>query len=170
MVSEDQRTQRDRADRDIDELDDDIDREELRRRYYGLLQELRVVLPGVQVLLAFLLTVPFAQRFQGLDSTGRALFGVALVSTLLSVVCLISPTVIHRLSERTARRARLRSGILFELIGLALLAVALISSLWCVTRFVYGSTTAVLVTLPVIAAIAVVWVAVPLAVRASHNH
>jgi Family of unknown function (DUF6328) len=51
------------SDEDTEDLDDVADREELRQRYYGLLQELRVVLPGVQVLLAFLLTAPFAQRF-----------------------------------------------------------------------------------------------------------
>ncbi len=49
-------------DRPASELDDRADREELRERYYGLLQELRVILPGVQVLVAFLLTVPFASR------------------------------------------------------------------------------------------------------------
>jgi MFS family permease len=169
MVSEDQRDQHDRADRDLDELDDDLDREELRRRYYGLLQELRVVLPGVQVLLAFLLTVPFDSRFQDLDATGRALFAIALVSALLSVVCLVSPSVVHRLAERTARRARLRLGIIFELIGLGLLGLSLAASLWCVTRLVYGSTTAALITLPVIAAIIVVWVVIPLAVRATYR-
>jgi hypothetical protein len=168
MVSEDQ-ARRDRADWDIDELDDDVDREELRRRYYGLLQELRVVLPGVQVLLAFLLTVPFDSRFQDLDATGRSLYAVALVGALLSVVCLVSPSVIHRLSARTARRARLRSGIIFELIGLGLLGVALVASLWCVTRLVYGSTTALLITVPVIGVIAAIWLVVPLAVRATYR-
>ena len=47
------------------------DREELRTRYQMLLQELRVVLPGVQVLMAFLQTAPFAQRFGDLDDLGR---------------------------------------------------------------------------------------------------
>ncbi len=47
----------------VAELDDEADRDELRRRYYGLMQELRVLLPGVQILVAFLLTVPFATRF-----------------------------------------------------------------------------------------------------------
>src|SRR6059036_2923903 len=67
-------------------LDDDDDRDELRNRYYTLLQELRVVLPGVQVLAAFLLTVPFAQRFAVLDATGKTLFAVSLVSASLSVI------------------------------------------------------------------------------------
>lgn len=58
-------------DRTLAELDNERDRVELRSRYYGLLQELRVVLPGVQVFLAFLLTVPFTQRFDDVDDRGR---------------------------------------------------------------------------------------------------
>jgi hypothetical protein len=52
-------------------LDSERNRGELRDRYYGLLQELRVVLPGVQVLVAFLLTAPFATRFGQVDDAGR---------------------------------------------------------------------------------------------------
>jgi hypothetical protein len=95
------------SDADLDELDDERDRDELRRRYYGLLQELRVVLPGVQVLLAFLLTVPFARRFSELDDPGRGLFAVALVGAASSVVCFVAPTVLHRVGHRQARRERL---------------------------------------------------------------
>ena len=45
------------------DLDDELDRDELRQRYYGLLQEVRVLLPGVQILVAFLLTIPFDCAF-----------------------------------------------------------------------------------------------------------
>src|SRR3954447_7105997 len=65
-------------------LDDENDRTEIRNRYHGLLQELRVVVTGAQVLLAFLLTVPFAQGFARLDESERAWFGAALVSATLS--------------------------------------------------------------------------------------
>ena len=65
------------------------------------------ILPGVQVLLAFLLTVPFAQRFEELDDWGRRSFGLALTSSMFSVVFLLGPTFLHRLGERTARSARL---------------------------------------------------------------
>ena len=71
------------------QLDDDADREELRQRYYGLLQELRVLLPGVQVLAAFLLTAPFAQRFGDLDRTSEIVYGVSLVSAVASVIAFL---------------------------------------------------------------------------------
>ena len=85
-------------------LDDQQDRAELRERYYGLLQELRVLLPGVQVLVAFMLAVPFAQRFSALDPAATAVFGSALVASVLSVVSLMTPISLHR-SELAPRGA-----------------------------------------------------------------
>src|SRR3954463_11268900 len=101
----------DRPDEDTKYLDDVADRPELRDRYYGLLQELRVVLPGVQVLLAFLLTAPFAQRFKSLGATDRAVFGAALVCSMLSVISFVSPIAFHRFGPRTARALRLELSI-----------------------------------------------------------
>jgi len=149
------------SDLDLGELDDHRDREELRKRYYGLLQELRVVLPGVQVLLGFLLTVPFAQRFGELDDLGRGAFAVAMLASLLSVVCLLAPAVYHRLADRTERIARLRWGIRMTVIGLMLLAVALVAALWCVSRLVFGTTLAWCLTVPVAVVIAVLWLVIP---------
>jgi Family of unknown function (DUF6328) len=152
------------SDREPEALDDFTDREELRQRYYGLLQELRVVLPGVQVLVAFLLTAPFAQRFDDLDEAGRRGYLVALLSALGSIICLIAPTVFHRVAERTARAARLVWGVRFAAAGVVLLAVSLTSATWCVTRLVVGAAAAVAVAAVAIAAFVVVWVAVPVTV------
>lgn len=150
-----------RDDRGLDELDDEQDREELRSRYYGLLQELRVVLPGVQVLLAFLLTVPFTQRYEDLDGLGRILYAVSLVGAALSAVCLLTPTVLHRVGERRARRERLRWGIRMTVAGTAALAVAITSAVWCVTRLVYSSIAAELITGSIALAIVVLWLVLP---------
>ncbi len=155
------------SDLDVEELDDELDRDELRSRYYGLLQEVRVILPGVQVLLAFLLTVPFANRFGKLDTFGRTLFGVAMVSALCSVISLLTPTVFHRVAERTRRKARLEWGIRFTLAGLGLLALALVSGLWCVSRFIFGAGTAALIVIPVTVGIVLVWIVLPLVVGRS---
>jgi drug/metabolite transporter (DMT)-like permease len=130
-----------RDDRSLRDLDDIRDREELRTRYYGLLQELRVVLPGVQVLLAFLLTAPFAQRFEDLDRRGRSLYAAALLTSLGAVIALLAPTILHRLGDRRARRARLQWSIRLMVVGMALLSVSLLSATWCVTRLVWGPET-----------------------------
>ena len=153
-----------KAERDASELDDVADRDELRRRYETLLQELRVVLPGVQVLMAFLLTAPFAQRFDDLDDIGRRSYLVALVSALGSTICLLTPTVFHRVAERTARRARLVWSVRLAVVGFILLAVALTAATWCITRLVFGTPTASVVAAIAIGAFVVVWVVLPITV------
>ena len=62
-----------------------------------LLNELRIALPGVQILFAFLLTVPFTQRFPELTAFQQDVFYVTLVATMLSTGCLIAPSAAHRM-------------------------------------------------------------------------
>jgi hypothetical protein len=152
------------AERDANQLDDVADREELRKRYEMLLQELRVVLPGVQVLMAFLLTAPFAQRFGDLDDIGRRAYLVALVSALGSTICLLTPTVFHRVAERTARRARLVWSVRLAVVGMILLALSLTAASWCITRLVFGTGAAMVVALCAIVAFVGIWVILPLSV------
>lgn len=148
-----------------DELDDVEDRDELRSRFTMLLQELRVTLPGIQILFAFLLTAPFSRRFGALDDWGKRAFGVALTSSMLSVVCLLSPTMLHRLGMRTARSRRLSASIVLMIVGLAFLAVAIVTALWGVARFVFGTATAWWITTPVALAVIGLWLVVPLTLR-----
>jgi hypothetical protein len=153
------------SEKPTDELDDIRDRQELRGRFDMLLQEVRVALPGVQVLSAFLLTAPFSQRFAELDAAGRASFGIALTASMVSVICLLGPTLLHRIGERTARTARLAWSVRMMLAGLVSLAVALLSALWGVARFVFGASTAWWLSTPVLVLIAVAWVAIPSTLR-----
>jgi MFS family permease len=155
------------AERDAKELDDVADREELRNRYEMLLQELRVVLPGVQVLMAFLLTAPFAQRFEDLDDVGRRSYLMALISALASTICLLTPTVFHRVAERTARRARLVWSVRLAVVGMILLALALTAATWCITRMVFGTAAGTVVAVCAVTTFVGVWVILPLAVGRS---
>lgn len=161
--------QRDDSERDAHELDDVDDREELRDRYDMLLQELRVLLPGVQVLTAFLLTAPFASRFTDLDDAGRSAYFLAMISAMASIITLLTPTVFHRVADRTARSARLAWGVRLMLVGIVLLAISLTSSMWCIVRFVYSTTTATVVAAAVVALFVGLWVALPLAVGRPHR-
>jgi MFS family permease len=155
----------DPSDEDTTYLDDVDDRAELRDRYYGLLQELRVVLPGVQVLLAFLLTAPFAAKFDDLDAWGRRAYQVALTSSMLSVTFLLSPTFLHRFGERTARRDRLLWSIRLMVVGLILLGLSLLTALWGVARFVFGDATAWELVVPVAGTMGVLWILLPFTLR-----
>ena len=153
---------RHRSRADAEGLDDESDRTEIRNRYYGLLQELRVVVTGVQVLLAFLLTVPFAQGFSRLDEAQRAWFGGALVSATLSVIAFVTPTAMHRFGKRTARGDRLAFSIVATRLGLFFLALAVLFSFAVVVDYLYrGITPVVLVTL-VAVALVLAWLVVPL--------
>lgn len=152
------------SEQDARDLDDVADREELRSRYYGLLQELRVILPGVQVLMAFLLTAPFASRFDELDDAGRAVYFVALVSALGAIICLMTPTVFHRVADRTARSARLHWGVRMTMAGVVLIAVSLTSASWCIVRMVFGTAAASIVAAAALVTFVGLWLVLPLAV------
>ncbi len=147
------------------DLDDEADREELRDRYYGLLQELRVILPGVQVLVAFMLTAPFARRFSELGSTETALFGVALVSAILSVVSFITPIALHRLGPRTARGQRVRLSIASTQVGLLLLVISMLLSLTVVSGFLFSTIITGIVVAITATATITSWIVVPALLR-----
>ena len=148
-------------------LDDEEDREELRNRYYGLLQELRVVLPGIQVLLAFLLTVPFAQRFEELDTTERAVFGAGLVSAMCSVIAFVTPIALHRVGPRTERSERLELSIVAQRAGLAFLGLSILLSFAVVSNLLFDSVLATVLIAATSIAMLTFWVLLPLALAAS---
>ncbi len=164
-MADNERNVEDPSDEDTRYLDDNVDRAELRDRYYGLLQELRVVLPGVQVLLGFLLTVPFAAKFDDLDGWARRAYGAALTSSMLSVTFLLAPTFLHRFGERTARRDRLLWSIRLMAVGLTLLGISLVTAMWGVARFVFGAATAWCIVIPVTMTMVVLWALLPLTLR-----
>jgi Family of unknown function (DUF6328) len=114
------------------------DEEKRDRQMMELLNELRVALPGVQFLLAFLLTVPFAQGFERITSFQKSVFYVALLFTAASVVFLIAPSATHRLRFHKSDRAFIVESANWYLIaGLVCLAVALVLALVMVTDFLY---------------------------------
>ena len=114
------------------------DEEKRDRQMMELLNELRVALPGVQFLLAFLLTVPFAQGFERITSFQKSVFYVALLFTAASVVFLIAPSATHRLRFHKSDRAFIvESANTYLIAGLACLAVALILALIMVTDFLF---------------------------------
>ena len=109
------------------------------RQMLELLNELRIALPGVQILFAFLLTVPFSQRFEQLGRFERTVFYVTLLATAVSTVCLIAPTATHRLRFHQSERAYIiESANKLLIAGLVFLAVAIVGTVLLVTDFLYG--------------------------------
>ena len=121
----------------------------------------RIVLPGVQVLSAFLLTAPFSQRFTDLDAWGRRAYGAALTSSMLSVILLLGPTLLHHLGERTARSA-CRVPASFSCCSVSRRCPSrCLSALWGVSRFVFGTGIAWALTVPVTVVVIIVWLVLP---------
>jgi hypothetical protein len=121
--------------------EDDRSGEELKRdrQMTELLQELRIALPGVQILFAFLLTVPFAQGFQKVTGFQRGLFFAVLLTTAASTACFIAPTVTHRLRFHQRDRAYIIESSNRLLIGgLVFLAAAIIGAVTLITDYVFG--------------------------------
>lgn len=141
--------------------------ERLDRELGELLQELRVILPGVQVLFAFLLTVPFSARFADLTSSERGLFLAALLCAALASVLLISPTAFHRIlfRERDKEWMILTTNRL-AVAGTIFLAIAMTVALFLVAEVLYGSTAAAGAAGGLGAIAVVLWFVVPLARRA----
>lgn len=111
-----------------------------RERYQELLAELRTIIPGVQVLFAFLLTAPFSARFHLLDQLGHDIYAASLVGTALAAAVFLTPAAYHRLATSSDRATRLRLAIRLTILGMALLAVSVAGAVFVVGRFVFESS------------------------------
>ena len=123
-------------------IDDDSRTREERKRdrqMIELLNELRVALPGVQILFAFLLTVPFTPRFPDLTSFERDVFYITLLATVLSTACLIAPSAAHRLRfHRGDREWLVESANTLLIAGLGFLAIAIGSAFLLITDLLFN--------------------------------
>lgn len=116
--------------------------ERTQRQLIELLNEIRVAMPGVQVLFAFLLAVPFQARFGRADAIDRTLFAVSLVSAAIAVACFIASTAAHRvLFHHRQRDYIIRLGSRLLLAGLVGLALAMSFAVALVLGFIYGHRT-----------------------------
>lgn len=138
-------------------------KERIDRELIELLNELRVALPGVQVLFAFLLTMPFTQQFTKVSTVQRSTYYVAFLSTAIASVLLIAPTAIHRLRFREQDKEHvLQTSNKLAITGMAFLALAIVTVVFVISDFLYGVPLS-LIASGVIAVLAVgIWYALPL--------
>jgi hypothetical protein len=136
------------------------------RELIELLNELRVILPGVQFLFAFLLTVPFSQRFSELDGLETGVFFVTLLCTAIATALLMAPSAQHRVLWREGvREQRLKLGNMLIIVGLAFLVPAMVGAVFVVSAFIFGLGTALVVTVLLILFFALLWFVLPLRYR-----
>jgi hypothetical protein len=109
-----------------------------------LLNELRVALPGVQVLFAFMLVVPFSQGFTDLTSAERWVYYAAFLAAALGAAMMIAPSSYHRLRFRQGDKERmLHTSNRLVIVGMALVATSMALSVGLITSFVFGTAHAI---------------------------
>jgi Family of unknown function (DUF6328) len=148
---------------DKDEGRQETEKERLDRNLQELLGELRVALPGVQVLFAFLLVVPFNQRFADITSFQRTTYFVTLLLATAASACLIAPTAHHRIEFRAQDKKRIVFGATrLAIVGLALLAAAMTGAVTLITDILYASTAVVVTATAIALLFALLWFAWPI--------
>jgi Flp pilus assembly protein TadB len=146
---------------------DDEEQERLNRQLLELLNELRVALPGVQVLFAFLLAVPFQQRFNEATTFEKHVYLFTLLASAAATACLIAPTGYHRLLFQRGERPRIiEHGTRMLIVGLVFLALAMTGAVYLVTAFIFSTTTAVVFAAGAALLFAWLWFGAALARRA----
>lgn len=148
------------------EHDEESRRERVNRELIELLNELRVALPGVQVLFAFLLAVPFSNGYKRITELQKHVFFATLLATAISTACFIVPTALHRLNFREREKERiLLTSNKFSIAGLIFLAISMIGAIVLISDVLYSGAAAIVSGLVALAVFGGLWIALPLSFR-----
>lgn len=140
--------------------------ERLNRELDQLLSELRVALPGVQVLLAFLLTAPFSDKFESVRGESRSIFVAAITLAALASILLIAPTVHHRLRFRDGtKEAMIRTANRLALGGAACICLAIGCAIYVVGDAAFSDSPARWIGPAIVTIAAMTWYVLPLQFR-----
>ena len=140
--------------------------ERLDRNWTELLQELRVVQTGVQLLTGLLLTLPFQNRFSQLSAAKQNIYLVTLVAAVAATCFLIAPVALHRILFRQhARRIAVEVAHRLAVAGLVLFAAATVGVVLLIFEVVHNVPTGIIAAACVLALLTVLWLALPLYLR-----
>jgi hypothetical protein len=147
-------------------MPEESERDRVNRELIEPLNELRVALPGVQVLFAFLLILPFQQAFASTSSLDKGIYAIALLLSALAAALLIAPSAYHRLNFRR----NVKEQILFDanklvIAGLICTAIGVACSVYLVIDVVFGGMAAALATAATVIVYGVLWLGLPLVRR-----
>ena len=155
-----------RVDESRAEHDDETHRERVSRELIELLNELRVALPGVQVLFAFLLAVPFSNGYTRITGFQRDVFFGTLIATAISTACFVVPTAYHRLNFRNREKERiLVVSNKFAIAGIMFLAVSMVGVVVLITDVIYSDSAAVVAGVFATLLFGGLWAVLPLVLR-----
>ena len=143
--------------------ENETEKERVDRELIEFLNEVRVVLPGVQVLFAFLLTLPFTGTFKTITGYERFAYILAFFSTALAAVLMITPTSFHRLRFRKGDKEQIiRTSNRLILAGIVCLGVAIVSVVWLVSELVFTNDVANAIAFASARIVIALWFALPL--------
>jgi Family of unknown function (DUF6328) len=144
--------------------------ERLDRNWNDILQELRVVQTGVQLLTGFLLTLPFQQRFTMLSSSERGLYLAAVAASILATGFLQAPVSVHRaLFRRHRRREQVLLAHRLAIIGIGFLACAVVIVTTLIFEVLQGWSVGITAGALAAALLLVLWLIIPWTVRLRSN-
>jgi uncharacterized protein DUF6328 len=150
---------------------DETEAERLDRNTSELLQELRVSQTGVQILFAFLLALPFAQRFGEVTRFERDVYFASLLLSGASAAFFIAPVSAHRLLFRRQEKAHVvASSNWMALAGLSCLAVAIVGVILLIADFLFGTAVAAITSSLALLMFLVLWYLLPLSWLWRHRH
>ena len=136
----------------------DEEQERLNRQMTELLNELRVAMPGVQVLFAFLLAVPFQQRFETVNAFQRDVYLGTLLAAATATAFLIAPSAYHRIAFQAHEKEHIiHMGTRQFVCGIVALAVAMDGAVLLVTDVLFKTTTVIVVLVGVSAMFIWLW-------------
>lgn len=152
-----------------DQASGESHKDRLDRELVELLQEMRIMLPGIEVIFGFLLTVPFTERFTRLTPLQTSTYFLVFIATALATALLVAPSAYHRLRWRQYDKEHLlRVANKFAIAGLAFFAFALSGIAFIVTDMVIHTTGAVWVAAGLGSMVVLLWFGLPLFRRAQH--
>ena len=132
------------------------------RHLQTFLQEVRILVPGAQILGGFLFALPFQQRFQALTAPQRVVFEVVFVSTMLALVLFLAPAAYHRFVWPIREKRRFVAfGTRFLLVGFVPLALSIVLSAYLVSSVVVGDAAAAVVACGFAVLMGITWWALP---------
>jgi len=140
-------------------------KERIDRELIELLNELRVALPGVQVLFAFLLVVPFQQGFSQVTDVTRYVYFAGLVSSAVAIALLIAPATYHRVNLRRGvaeKEEMLLISSRLAVLGTAFLGLGIVCSLFMVADVLFGDVVALGLAVVIAIVIAALWYGLPI--------
>ncbi|WP_327034384.1 DUF6328 family protein [Micromonospora ureilytica] len=144
----------------------ETEKQRWQRNFADLLQELRVAQTGVQILFAFLLTLPFSNGFTETTEFQRDVYIVALLAAAAATALIISPVAFHRALFRQGRKPELvRFAHRMATGGLAFMLIAMVSAVLLITDFVLDRPIAFLLSALAGIWFLAFWVALPFARR-----